>query len=82
MCDEFTPISPLDVVEALVGREPGYARVVARLRRLQDECDARVDGTGRAGDVVRDAFDQIGGLVAIALERLEEQKNRRTDEFR
>ena len=80
MCDEFAPISPLDVVEALVGREPGHARVVARLRRLQDECDARVEGPGRAGDVVRDAFDQIGGLVSIALERLEEQENRRKED--
>lgn len=81
MCDEFAPISPLDVSRRS-SAEPGHGRVLARLRRLQHECDARVVGPGRAGDVVRDAFDQIGGLVAIAIERFEDLKNRRTDESR
>lgn len=82
MFDELAPLSPLDVVEALLRREPGFGRVVARLRRLKDECDVRVEGSSAGpADQIREAFDQIGGMVEIALERLE-NRERETEESR
>ncbi len=50
--------------------------MTAALRRLKEECDARVDAQARHN--LRDAFDQIGGMAAVALEEL--QKRPRRDE--